>query len=51
MPKIVDHEARRAELAEAVWRLASRDGLEAVTLRGVAAEAGLIDQRCGALLP
>jgi AcrR family transcriptional regulator len=40
MPKIVDHEARRAELAEAVWRLASRDGLEAVTLRGVAAEAG-----------
>jgi TetR/AcrR family transcriptional repressor of bet genes len=40
MPKIVDHEARRGELAEAVWRLASRDGLEAVTLRGVAAEAG-----------
>ena len=40
MPKIVDHDERRAELAEAVWRLASRDGLEAVTLRGVAAEAG-----------
>jgi AcrR family transcriptional regulator len=40
MPKIVDHEKRRAELAEAVWRLASRDGLEAVTLRGVSAEAG-----------
>ncbi|MDQ5833132.1 MAG: TetR family transcriptional regulator [Actinomycetota bacterium] len=40
MPKIVDHDERRAELAAAVWRLASRDGLEAVTLRGVSAEAG-----------
>jgi AcrR family transcriptional regulator len=40
MPKIVDHEARRAELAAAVWRLASRDGLDAVTIRRVAAEAG-----------
>jgi AcrR family transcriptional regulator len=40
MPKIVDHDARRAELAEAVWRLASTEGLEAVTLRAVAAEAG-----------
>jgi AcrR family transcriptional regulator len=40
MPKVVDHEQRRAELAAAVWRLASREGLEAVTLRGVAAEAG-----------
>jgi AcrR family transcriptional regulator len=40
MPKIVDHEARRAELAAAVWRLASRDGLGGVTMRGVAAEAG-----------
>jgi AcrR family transcriptional regulator len=40
VPKIVDHEARRAELAAAVWRLASREGLGAVTMRGVAAEAG-----------
>jgi AcrR family transcriptional regulator len=40
VPKIVDHEQRREELAAAVWRLASRDGLEAVTIRGVAAEAG-----------
>jgi AcrR family transcriptional regulator len=40
MPKIVDHEQRRDELAAAVWRLASRDGLEAVTIRAVAAEAG-----------
>ena len=40
MPKIVDHEQRRDELAASVWRLASREGLEAVTTRGVAAEAG-----------
>src|SRR5262245_5664975 len=40
MPKVVDHEQRRAELAAAVWRLASRDGLEAVTVRRVAEEAG-----------
>jgi AcrR family transcriptional regulator len=40
MPKIVDHERRREELAAAVWRLSSREGLDAVTIRGVAAEAG-----------
>ena len=40
MPKLVDHEQRREELAAAVWRLASRDGLDAVTIRGVSAEAG-----------
>jgi TetR/AcrR family transcriptional regulator, transcriptional repressor of bet genes len=40
MPKVVDHEERRAELRDAVWRLASRDGLEAVTMRGVCEEAG-----------
>ena len=40
MPKIVDHEERRGELAAAVWSLASREGLEAVTVRRVAEEAG-----------
>jgi AcrR family transcriptional regulator len=40
MPKVVDHEQRREELAAAVWRLASRDGPDAVTIRGVSAEAG-----------
>ncbi|MGC0421751.1 TetR/AcrR family transcriptional regulator [Embleya sp. AB8] len=41
MPKIVDHEERRQRLAEAVWTLTLRDGLEGVTLRKVAAEAGV----------
>jgi AcrR family transcriptional regulator len=40
VPKVVDHEQRREELASAVWRLASREGLDAVTIRAVAREAG-----------
>jgi TetR/AcrR family transcriptional regulator, transcriptional repressor of bet genes len=40
MPKVVDHEARRAALGEAVWRVALRQGIEDATLREVAAEAG-----------
>ncbi|WP_019631675.1 TetR/AcrR family transcriptional regulator [Actinomadura atramentaria] len=40
MPKVVDHAARRAELAEAVWRVIDRDGVDAVSIRSVAAEAG-----------
>lgn len=41
MPKIVDHDARRAEIAEVVLQLAVSEGLEAVSLRRVAAEAGI----------
>jgi AcrR family transcriptional regulator len=40
MPKIVDHEARRIELAEAVCRVIARDGIDEVSIRAVAAEAG-----------
>ncbi|MFE0593668.1 TetR/AcrR family transcriptional regulator [Micromonospora echinospora] len=40
MPKIVDHEARRAELAEAMWRVVYRDGAAAATVRSIATEAG-----------
>jgi AcrR family transcriptional regulator len=40
MPKLVDHEARRRELAAAVWRVIAARGPEAVTIRDVAAEAG-----------
>jgi AcrR family transcriptional regulator len=40
MPKVVDHEARRRELAAAVWRVIAGRGPEAVTIRDVAAEAG-----------
>lgn len=40
MPKRVDHARRRAHIADALVRVAARDGLHAVTMRAVAAEAG-----------
>jgi AcrR family transcriptional regulator len=40
MPKLVDRERRREELASALWRLVVRDGIEAASLRRVASEAG-----------
>lgn len=40
MPKIVDHAARREELAAAVWRLVGREGVAGATVRAVAAESG-----------
>ncbi|MFC3995622.1 TetR/AcrR family transcriptional regulator [Nocardiopsis sediminis] len=39
MPKRVDHRARRTQIADALMRLAAAEGLEAVSLRHVAAEA------------
>lgn len=40
MPKLVDREAKRQEIAHAVLRLVAREGLEAASVRQVAAEAG-----------
>lgn len=40
MPKDVDHDARREELAESVWRVVARDGLERATIRVIAQETG-----------
>jgi len=40
MPKNVDHDERRAELLEAVWRVIARDGLERTTIRSLARETG-----------
>lgn len=48
MPKIVDHDQRRIELVEATWRIIARLGLDAATMREVAAEAGFSN---GALKP
>lgn len=39
MPKVVDHQQRRREIAEAAWRTALRRGLDELTMRTVAAEA------------
>src|ERR687896_488353 len=40
MPKIVDHAERREQLAAALWRVVVREGIDAASLRRVAAEAG-----------
>jgi AcrR family transcriptional regulator len=41
VPKKVDHDSRRREIADAVLCLAAAEGLESVSLRRVAAEAGV----------
>jgi AcrR family transcriptional regulator len=41
VPKRVDHDERRREITEALFRIAATQGLQAVTLRAVAAEAGI----------
>lgn len=40
MPKDVDHDARREELLEAVWRVIARDGIDRATIRVIAEETG-----------
>jgi AcrR family transcriptional regulator len=41
MPRQVNREARRQRIADAVCRLAAKDGLDGVSVRHVAAEAGV----------
>lgn len=41
MPKLIDHAARRAELGAAAVRVIGREGVGAVSVRTVAAEAGV----------
>ncbi|GAA2992485.1 TetR/AcrR family transcriptional regulator [Streptomyces lactacystinicus] len=41
MPKLVDHEERRAHIIDALLRSAASSGLHSVTMRSVAIEAGV----------
>lgn len=41
MPKVVDHDARREQIADALLAVVRRDGVGAVSVRSVATEAGL----------
>ncbi|MFR9804983.1 TetR/AcrR family transcriptional regulator [Pseudonocardia sp. RS010] len=41
MPRLADHDARRATIVEALWRVLRRGGIAGVSVRTVAAEAGL----------
>jgi AcrR family transcriptional regulator len=40
MPRVVNHEERRQEIAEAAWRVLEREGLAGADLREIAREAG-----------
>lgn len=40
MPKVVDHDLRRGDIAEATWRVVANKGLDAATVREIASEAG-----------
>lgn len=41
MPKVVDHEQRRHDIIDALWQVVSDQGFAAVSVRNVAAQAGL----------
>lgn len=41
MPKLIDHEERRLQIAEATWRVILEKGMEGATVRNIAKEAGL----------
>ncbi len=40
MPKVVDHELKRNDVAEAAWRVIEKHGLNATTIRAIAEELG-----------
>jgi len=40
MPRTVNHDQRRIEIVEATWRIISRGGFAAATMREIASEAG-----------
>jgi len=41
MPKIVNHEERKQQIAKAMWRVILDKGMEGATVRNIAEEAGL----------
>ncbi|MFF1574500.1 TetR/AcrR family transcriptional regulator [Leifsonia sp. NPDC058292] len=40
MPKVIDHDQRRADIIDVTWALIVKGGLEAATMREIATEAG-----------
>lgn len=51
MPKLVDHDERRLDIAEAAWRIVRRHGVAGVSVRAVATEAGLATASLRAAFP
>lgn len=42
VPRTIDRDARKEQLAEAVWRVVRERGIGAVSVRTVAEEAGVV---------
>ncbi len=40
MPKVIDHDQRRRDIIDVTWKLIVKGGIEAATMREIAAEAG-----------
>lgn len=47
MPKIVDHDQRRSEIISAMWRVVDSEGVGGVSVRSVAASAGISKTNIG----
>ena len=47
MPKIVDHDQRRSEIINAMWRVVDNGGVGSVSVRSVAASAGVSKTNIG----
>jgi AcrR family transcriptional regulator len=41
MPKLVDHDAKKIEIAKATWKVIVREGLDNATVRNIARETGM----------
>lgn len=41
MPKVIDHEKRKIQLAEATWKIIAEEGIEQATVRKIASASGL----------
>lgn len=41
MPKLIDHDERKKVISQSVWKLLNERGVSAITIRNIAAEAGI----------
>lgn len=51
MPKVIDHDQRRAEIVQATWRSIAERGIQATTMRELARELGLSNGAIGYYFP
>ena len=41
MPKLIDHETKKLDIAHAAWKILLKEGIEAASVRNIAKEAGI----------